>query len=123
MFSDRLKQLITHLKVSITSFETSIGVSKGSIAKPIQNGRNVGSDVVAKILSAYPNLNLEWLIAGTGEMMKESKILEDQFPENILPGNLITITKDEFIELQRKALRQEDRIRELEKVVEELRKG
>ncbi len=30
----------------------------------------IGSDIVAKISSLYPNLNLDWLINGNGEMLK-----------------------------------------------------
>jgi transcriptional regulator with XRE-family HTH domain len=110
MFSERLKQLIEYLGISITSFEASIGVSKGAIAKPIRNKKTVGVEVLEKILTKYSNVNLEWLVCGVDSMLKDSQ----SNIERIASENLTTITKDEFIELQRKALRQEDRIRELE---------
>ncbi|MCE7061224.1 helix-turn-helix domain-containing protein [Dyadobacter sp. CY343] len=116
MFSERLKELIDHFKISITAFESKIGVSKGAIAKPIRNRKSIGVEVLEKILFEYPDLNLEWLVAGTGTMMKGGQM---QNSESSVSDNHITISKDEFIELQRKALRQEDRIRELERIVAE----
>ncbi|WAC12240.1 helix-turn-helix domain-containing protein [Dyadobacter pollutisoli] len=122
MFSERLKHLIEYLGISITSFEASIGVSKGAIAKPIKNQKTVGVEVLGKILIKYSNVNLEWLVCGVDSMLKDNRDNRQGNIEDHPSENLITITKDEFIELQRKALRQEDRIRELERQVQELGK-
>ncbi len=54
--------------MSITNFEKSIEASNGYI-NSIKN--NIGKDKMIKILELYPNLNLEWLLTGTGEMLKE----------------------------------------------------
>ena len=120
MFSIRLKQLIDHYGTSITAFESVIGVSKGAIAKPIKNNRTIGVDVLEKIIAKYP-VDVQWLVSGQGSILKDVDSDLNTSTHQTLE-NLITITKDEFIELQRKALRQEDRIRELEKEVVELRK-
>ena len=114
MFSERLKKLIDHLKISITLFESNIGVSKGAIAKPIKNQKTVGVEVLEKIMIKYPDVNLEWLVTGSGSIIKGGQKENLESPP---PDNQITISKDEFIELQRKALRQEDRIRELERIL------
>ena len=79
MFSERLKQLIDVIGISITSFETSIGVSKGALAKPIKNKRSVGVEVLEKMLTSYPNVSLDWLVLGIDEIFKDSKDLK---PEN-----------------------------------------
>ncbi len=126
MFSERLKQLIDVIGISITAFETSIGVSKGALAKPIKNKRAVGVEVLEKILTNYPNVNLDWLVLGIGKIFKDSKDLK---PENDIndvsynnPGHWITISKDEYIDLQRKALSgNEDRLAALEKKIDELK--
>lgn len=72
MFSSRLELFLKHIGESPTSFEPIIGVSKGAIYKPIKNGKTIGVEVMEKIISKFPDLNLEWLITGNGEMLKSS---------------------------------------------------
>lgn len=111
MFSNRLKAFIDHLGTSITAFEGKIGVSKGALAKPIKNGKTVGVEVLEKIFNEYPNVNLEWLIAGAGAMLKDGTAI-NELPDS----DDVTLSKDEYIDLQRKALQnQDERIAELER--------
>lgn len=70
MLSSRLDLFIKHLGITPYAFESTVGVSKGSISKPIENHRTIGSEAIGKIFDKYPDLNLEWLIAGKGEMFK-----------------------------------------------------
>jgi len=65
---DRLKEFINFIGINIVEFERSISVSNGyvnSIAK------SIGKDKIDKILEIYPNLNIEWLLTGNGEMLKK----------------------------------------------------
>lgn len=111
MFSERLKALIDYLETSITAFEARVGVSKGALAKPIKNSKTVGVEVLEKIFKEYPNVNLEWLVAGVGGMLKEGIASEGSDSDKF-----IILPKNEFIELQRKALQNQDqRIAELER--------
>ena len=112
MFSNRLKAFIDYLGTSITAFEAKIGVSKGALAKPIKNGKTVGVEVLEKIFNEYPIVNLEWLVAGVGAMLKEGNAT------NIGPvsDETVVLSKDEYIDLQRKALQnQDERIAALER--------
>lgn len=112
MFAARLKALIDHFGTSITAFEARIGVSKGALAKPIKNGKTVGVEVLEKIFNEYPDVNLEWLIAGAGGMLKEENAAREA-PEL---DDTVTLSKSEYIDLQRKALQnQDERIAELER--------
>ena len=112
MFSNRLKAFIDHLGTSITAFEAKIGVSKGALAKPIKNGKTVGVEVLEKIFNEYPKVNLEWLVAGAGAMLKEGNVNS----ESLTSGETVTLSKNEYIDLQRKALQnQDDRIAALER--------
>ncbi|GAA4434136.1 hypothetical protein GCM10023091_08650 [Ravibacter arvi] len=70
MFSDRLREFIAAIGETPTSIEPKIGVSKGAIYKPVKNGKTIGIEIIAKILAAYPRLNLEWLICNIGTMWK-----------------------------------------------------
>ena len=112
MFSNRLKAFIDHLCTSITAFEARIGVSKGALAKPIKNGKTVGVEVLEKIFNEYPDVNLEWLVAGEGAMLKDVNVTIAASD----PDENVTLSKDEYIDLQRKALQnQDERIAELER--------
>jgi phage repressor protein C with HTH and peptisase S24 domain len=74
MLSERLRAFIGYLELTPYAFEMSIGVSKGSISKAIDNGKTIGSESLGKIFTTYPNLNLEWLIIGEGDMLKNINI-------------------------------------------------
>ncbi len=75
MISERLKELIDRLELkSAYAFEKSIGAGKNAINAAIKNNGTIGSDIVGKIFTKYPNLNLEWLLAGEGPMFKTINI-------------------------------------------------
>lgn len=71
MVSDRLKQYIEAKGVSYYAFENSIDVSRGSISKAVKDSKSIGSNVLEKILSVYPDLNPSWLLTGEGDMFND----------------------------------------------------
>ncbi|MDQ6477842.1 S24 family peptidase [Dyadobacter sp. LHD-138] len=74
MFSQRLNEfIINYLKITPYALEKSIDVSNGAISKAIANGKTIGMDTLEKIFIKYPDLNLEWLISGNGEMTKRER--------------------------------------------------
>ncbi|MCF0064922.1 helix-turn-helix domain-containing protein [Dyadobacter chenwenxiniae] len=111
----RVKKLRENLNLSETQFAKRIGVSQATYNRLEKGNGNFTADAVGQIVKIF-EVSPYWLLLGEGGE-------EPVFIKQPNPTDQITITKDEFIELQRKALRQEDRIRELEKQVEELRKG
>lgn len=66
---DRLKEFLSAQKVGRNKFEEQIGVSTGYMST---KSATITSDVIEKTISAYPDLNLEWLITGNGDMIKSS---------------------------------------------------
>lgn len=64
---ERLKSYIKHIGISIIDFEKSINVSNGYV-NSISKG--IGNDKTALIIENYPNLNLDWLLTGKGDMLK-----------------------------------------------------
>ena len=59
-------------------FEATCGISNGTINN-IKDG--ISSPNVSKIASAYPNLDLNWLITGHGEMLKaKASTSETDYP-------------------------------------------
>lgn len=75
---ERIKEFAKKEKGSVKAFENSINASNGYI-NSIQ--KSIGLDKLEAILEKYPNLNLEWLLTGKGEMIKASKVEKKEFLE------------------------------------------
>lgn len=65
---ERILQLALALGISPRAFGISIGMSKSWTSTMSNNG--IGSNVMAKILTTYPNVNPDWLILGKGEIFR-----------------------------------------------------
>lgn len=66
-FSKRLEKVIKFNNETAASFAEKIGVQRSSISH-ILSGRNKPSlDFVLKVLSAYPEVELYWLLNGKGK--------------------------------------------------------
>jgi len=76
----RLEIFINHLNISLKDFEISIEVSNGYMGKQIKRGGSIGSNIIEKVLKAYPQLNVVWLITGKEEMLlnRTTKVIEPQ---------------------------------------------
>jgi len=72
MLNSQIDIFIRHLNISYNEFERSINAGRGSISGAIKNSRNLGSNIVENILQTYPELNADWLLRGTGKMLKKS---------------------------------------------------
>lgn len=64
----RIQALIKALKISGRKFNESIGLSC-TWNRTI--GKTIGVDVVDKIRSIYPQVNINWLVKGEGDMFVE----------------------------------------------------
>ncbi|MBF0648092.1 MULTISPECIES: S24 family peptidase [Dysgonomonas] len=65
---DRIIQFIDKQGISKNKFYNQTGVSNGTLDKK----SGITGETIAKIYTAYPEINLEWLISGEGEMIKSS---------------------------------------------------
>lgn len=66
----RIYQFIENQMISINSFEKKIGASNGLIRKSIANNTEIQGKWLTLIAENYPNLNVEWLLTGKGQMLK-----------------------------------------------------
>lgn len=72
-FVIRLRKVIDFYDETASSFAENIGVQRSSISH-ILSGRNKPSlDFVLKVLSAYPDVELYWLLNGKGTFPLASK--------------------------------------------------
>jgi signal peptidase I len=79
---DRILQLIGYKGDNKKQFYEKTGLSNGFLDKTI----NPGADKLDKILTAYPDANLYWLVTGKGDMIASDKIAPNVAP--IIAPNL-----------------------------------
>jgi phage repressor protein C with HTH and peptisase S24 domain len=91
-FHERLSRFISYLGLKPTSFEAEMGFSNGSISKLLNERRALGTDRLETIVAKYPELNVDWLITGKGEMLtvSGSPISIAREPESFYDGGLST---------------------------------
>lgn len=83
---ERLSQFIDNLNISVRQFEGKIAASNGLIRKAISSKTDIQSKWIVSIAENFPQLNVEWLLTGQGEMLKgevaapESKIVHFEMP-------------------------------------------
>ena len=66
---DRIKALLQERQLSTTQFADLVGVAR-PIVSHVLSGRNRPSlEVVQRILAAFPDLSMAWLLNGTGPML------------------------------------------------------
>ena len=69
-FIKKLEFIMDHFSLSASSFADKIGVQRSSISH-LLSGRNKPSlDFIIKILGVFPELDLYWLLNGTGSFLK-----------------------------------------------------
>jgi transcriptional regulator with XRE-family HTH domain len=69
---ERIRELLQARQLTPTQFADAIGVAR-PIVSHILSGRNKPSlEVVQKIIAAFPDLSLPWLLSGTGTMLAGS---------------------------------------------------
>ncbi len=85
-FGKRIQKIMDHYAVSASSFADYMGVGRSSISH-ILSGRNKPSlDFVMKIVEAYTDVDMQWLLYGKGTFPKsENVIAEEKKPEQDTP--------------------------------------
>lgn len=97
MFSDRIKDYIAFRRVSIRAFEIHCGLKNGTLSRAIKKNTTLNGENIAIIGKSCPDLNLDWLLTGRGEML---------ISENTLKGETINRNAAEEIERLRKELQE-----------------
>jgi len=95
MLLKRIHEFLLDQNLSFNKFEIALGVSHGSISNAWKRQKNIGSNVIEKILTIYPEIRAEWLLRGEGEMLNFScnRELEPQdSPDKNLDQELISKT-------------------------------
>lgn len=70
MIVENIYKFIDYKSITVYEFSKLCGLSNGYLAKQRANKGNISSQIINKILKKYPEINLEWLLSGKGNMIK-----------------------------------------------------
>ena len=91
---ERIKQIMDMKKMSAAQFSEAIEIQRSSLSH-VLSGRNKPSlDFMLKIKSSFPEINLDWLLLGEGEVYSQGEIPIDSKSDITETG--ITQAKIEF---------------------------
>ncbi len=65
---ERLRYYIENKEVSILNFCKKNDIVYTSLHPILSNGRPLGMNILKKIIEAYPNLNVNWILTGVGNI-------------------------------------------------------
>lgn len=105
-FGDRLTILIKRLGFkNVTSFEDKVGVSRKTFSKVIKEGTDTGCKNILKIWDNFPEVNIHWLLTGSGEMLmvstEKNKSYIEPSKSSYLAESPPSYDKDEYIQTLR----------------------
>lgn len=96
---ERIIRFINYKGITIQAFELKAGLSNGAVSKM---GDGTRRRTLEKISNSYPELNINWLLTGEGEMLKNSNagvninqgdgnIIGQGNYNNIKTGNVVNV--------------------------------
>ena len=80
-FTKRLNKIMDHYDLSAASFADKIDVGRSSISHLLSGRNNPSLDFVLKIIKAFPEVELYWLLNGKGTFPKYDSAEENKMPE------------------------------------------
>lgn len=90
---DRLKKLLEILNLSQKEFSQTIGVTQATISRYL-NGRDIDSKVAVSIKDKF-NVNLDWLLTGSGDIFLINKPEKKSIKSN--SGDIVIGTQNKTI--------------------------
>ena len=67
---ERIKQYVDTLSISMNEFYAKTGMSRGTLS----NSSGLTVDLLIKFFAVYPKVNPEWIVMGTGLMLKKEEM-------------------------------------------------
>jgi hypothetical protein len=111
MTKRRILQFIEYKGIGITNFFKKTGIKRGFLDTDKLDS-SVSDMFLAKIIAVFPELNIEWLLTGEGEMLREEGIVQqalNNVSSTITQNQTINVPKDyEELKKENKRLTQEN---------------
>lgn len=115
---ERILQFIEYQGEKKESFFENLGLSYANF-KGVQKKSALNSDSIDKIISKYPEINLEWLISGIGSMLKSElqPAVSSPQPQENDNNEIVSLLKDKIALLEKNnALQERENAYLLEKI-------
>lgn len=94
-FNTRLKKILDYYGLSASAFAEVITVQRSSISH-ILSGRNKPSlEFITKVVNAFPDIDLLWLLSGVGEFPKSTAPLPKVEPTQNVSIPISAISTDD----------------------------
>lgn len=88
---NRIELIIKYYNMSYNSFAKSLGLANGTgIKTMIDNNRNPQNQTLNKIVNTYPEIDMNWLRTGAGQMISN-------LPESLSSNDDLTVTAKQVI--------------------------
>lgn len=103
--NEKIKNLLDELGVSQAEFSRQTGISTANIANLVNVTKTLSSDILKNIKDAYPEVNLNYLIMGSGQPLLNAEEVEVEIyrrNEQEDVEKYIAGLKEEIQELQQK---------------------
>ena len=120
---EQIKEILTRERLSSSQFADKISVQRSSVSHVLSGRNKPGFDFIHKILTAFPEINGDWLITGKGAMYKEKSHSEDLFEpkKEIQPVENVAKTEKQPVTMNIKKPEKEEvktpKLREIERVI------
>mgnify|MGYP003470234304 CR=1 FL=1 len=98
---ERLSEYLKAKRITKAEFGRSIGVSASYVTSMRDNGRaSIGVEKIERIRQRYPDLNIEWLLTGEGNMLNDVGISQSvNGNDNVtLAGHNMKVESDKLLE-------------------------
>lgn len=107
---NKINLILDHVGIKAPTFAEHIGVKYQRILD-IQNGKvkNISAEVASRIIDAYPQFNIEWLLTGEGEMLNSETKEPNSNEEDMQMKELIAAFRENR-EMLAEALDQNSRL-------------
>jgi hypothetical protein len=86
---ERILQLLENKKISRAKFFKETGIKRGFLDSDKLN-QAVSDEHFAKIIAKYPDINIEWLLTGKGEMLRNVKTADVSSESTTIKENNVT---------------------------------
>ncbi len=78
--NSRLQRFLDAENITQSQLAETLGVAKASISHILAGRNKPGFDFIQSMAQNYPDLNLDWLIAGKGKMYKSQSVSQSAQP-------------------------------------------
>ena len=93
---ERLKNWMESEGLKPSALADTIGVNRATISHILSDRNKPSIDFLEKLLSAYPNINANWLISGIGYMKNDIK--QNEVVSNKKIGKVVVFYDDNSFE-------------------------